>query len=366
MIYFDNAASTPIDDNVRESIIDCLSLYGNPSSVHEAGIMANDIIEKTKIKISKYLNCLPEEIYFTSGATMSNSCAVLGTADVLITSSIEHNDIIEMAESFDEHYTVGIDRTTGLIKEDELCDLLNYLDTENKICVVSIQCANSESGVIQNIERITSIVHTYKNCILHTDATQYIPYYPIDVKQMGIDMLSMSGQKINCIKGIGILYVKKNIPIKKVIYGEQGLVGGTPAVPLIAGLGTAFDNLSENILFSKRQIESMRDYILDELMKIGFHLVGTKSNRLYNNIYGYFDGIDGLNLVYLLNDYGICIGTGSACSTISTTPSHVAMAYLQNEQKANECIRITLGKQNTWEEVDKFINITKGLIKTLL
>ena len=362
MIYLDNAASTPIDERVKRKIVDVMDIYGNPSSIHQMGSTANNEIKTASLIISNFLNCSADEIYYTNGATMSNNCAIQGFMKqdntLLIIGNIEHNDIVEMA---DQYANYKIDITKPFY--DTLDYMLKILSKHFNI-LVSIQMANSESGQINNIKKIATICHRYQNCYLHTDATQYIPYFKIDVQDMGIDMLSMSGQKINCIKGTGVLYVKNDVPIQKVIYGEQGLIGGTPSVPLISGLGEAF-NLLDDKYTKVNIIKNNRDMILNNLLKLGFHLIGS-NDRLPNNIYGYFDNIDGYVLMDYLNaNFNICIGTGSACSTKSNEPSHVAMAYLHDRELADKCIRITVGEQNTKDDINMFNKVITGVMQTL-
>ena len=377
-IYLDYAASTPTKPRVRNIISRTLDYYGNPSSMHNEGIKAKQIIDNTSEIIANKLNCNISEIFYTTGATMSNSLLIEGFIKrneavwkdfSIVYSNVEHNDIIDIINNnkhikSTSYLSVPVD-SNGIID-------LQYLDNiiskrvsrlRDDVVLVTIQMANSETGVIQPINEISKIVHKYPNTFLHMDATQYIPYYPINVKEMEIDALSMSGQKIGCIKGTGMLYISEKLQeyIAPVIHGEQGLIGGTPATPLIVALGEAFQLIDYDI----RGLKHKRDFLLDELEKLGGILIGAKDNRLPNNIYIRFPGVNGLMLQNLLNEYEIYIGTGSACSSDSDKPSHVALAYGLNKEESFECVRFSLGNNITYEDLEYVIRVLKGLLITL-
>ena len=363
VIYLDYAASTPVKPQVINVFNKALTVYGNPSSMHQEGRKAKRIIDNTKKIIANKINCLPEEIFFTSGATMSNSILIQGYKNAnpnghLYTSTIEHNDIQMLCED------IEVDKPIFKVHNDGIINAKLMFACEKNDSLFSIQMANSETGVIQPIKRIGSFIKTYGlDCYLHMDATQYIPYYPIDVKDMNIDALSMSGQKIGGIKGSGILYISKELQekIKPTIYGEQGLIGGTPSTPLIASLGEAFQLIDYDI----EELQNKRDFLLSKLEDIGGILIGSREHRLPNNIYIRFPGINGMTLMNLLDDYDICVGTGSACSTESDKPSHVALAYGLTSEEALECIRFSLGHETTYDELNYVAQVVKRLIQTL-
>lgn len=367
-IYLDNAASTKVKPRVLAKFNDVANnYYGNPSSEHTEGLMAEACINKAKEIISNVIVCDPSEIYFTSGATMSNNILIQGVLrrhpeTMFITSTVEHNDIMELYDwlPYSKHM-VDVDRL-GQIDMNELWGLLVDCESRNKPCLVSIQMANSETGIIQPIKQIASLVHEYGG-YLHVDATQYIPYYPINIKDMGVDALSMSGQKIGGIKGSGILYARKIVTdnMTPIIFGEQGLIGGTPSTPLIASLGTAFEEIDYDV----SSMHDKRDILLSHLEDNGGILVGTKENRLPNNIYIRFPGVNGLTLMNLLNERGICIGTGSACSTDSDKPSHVALAYGLKPEEAFECVRFTLSNETSYEDIDYVAKVLSSLLLLL-
>lgn len=352
----DNAASTPVKPEVLAKFNEVAkNKYGNPSSEHSEGYAAEQCIDSAKENISQKINCDTDDIFFTMGATMSNNILIQGMLrkhpeTMFITSTVEHNDIMMLYDWLP--YTkrlVDVDKD-GIINTQQLSQYIIDCIHKGIPCLVSIQMANSETGIIQPIDSIAELVHTYNNGYLHVDATQYIPYYPIDMKKMGIDALSMSGQKIGGIKGSGLLVVNQRLRenVTPIIFGEQGFIGGTPSTPLIASLDEAFNELDYNV----SSLYDKRDLLLSRLEELGGVLVGTISNRLPNNVYIRFPGINGLTLVHLLSDKNIYVGTGSACSTDSDKPSHVAMTYGLTENEAFECVRFTIDNSISYEDIE--------------
>lgn len=370
-IYLDNAASTKVKSNVLAKFIKIAeTYYGNPSSEHTEGYLADDCIETTKKNISEKLHCNSDDIFFTTGATMSNQLLIQGFVAkhhnaMVVTTNVEHNDIMMLVNNlliFRHILYVG---ENALIKPNTLNEVLKYSNEQMGVpTLVSIQMANSETGIIQPIHEICNICSKYDNVFLHMDATQYIPYYPINMDCWGVDAISMSGQKIGGIKGSGLLVVRQALRehIKPIIYGEQGLIGGTPSTPLIASLGTAFDEIDHNNVST---IKENRDYLLSCLQDMGGVLVGTKENRLPNNIYIRFPGVNGLNLLHLLNEQDIYVGTGSACSTDSDKPSHVAKAYGLTDEEAMECVRFTLSEETTYGEIEYVVKVLKSILSLI-
>lgn len=358
-MYLDYAASTPVLPQVKSKAIELLECYGNPSSIHDEGINAHNVIENTKDIISDKLNCMASEIYFTSGATMSNNIAIQGYLrkhpdSIFITSTIEHNDIMLISEWLKDVVYISVD-SNGYLNKSELEMVLEKNKDKNVLC--SFQMANSETGVIQDIKEISKIVHCY-NGILHTDATQYIPYYEVNVAALGIDMLSMSGQKIGCIKGTGILYVKESIELSPIIFGEQGLIGGTENVIGIGCLGEAFKYIDYDI----SNTICRRDEFINQL---NGELIGSHFNRLPNNIYMMFKGVSSEQLQYVLNESGIYVSGGSACSSYSEKPSHVVLAMGYTEDEAASCIRLTIPKNISSIEVSQISNIINNNYRLL-
>lgn len=370
-IYMDNAASTKVKSEVLKKFNNIAkNLYANPSSEHSEGLKAERCIREVKDNISNKMHCDPDEIFFTTGATMSNNILIQGVLrkhpeTMFITSTVEHNDIMMLYDWLPYTKRLVDVNKNGIIN---ICQLVQYVTDcmcKGIPCLVSVQMANSETGVIQPIKLISDIIHKYKYGYLHVDATQYIPYYPIDINKLNIDALSMSGQKIGGIKGSGLLVVRQVLQenIAPIIFGEQGLVGGTPSTPLIASLGEAFDRIDYSDIVI---LYTLRDYLLSRLKDLGGILVGTDDyHRLPNNIYIRFPSINGLSLMHLLSDRGIYIGTGSACSTDSDKPSHVALAYGLSEEESFECVRFTLSPDNTEGEIDYVIDILNSILPLL-
>ena len=361
MIYMDSAASTMPSKEVIKCLNDNIEIYGNPSSLHDEGEKAHKLITNTTEIISKMFNCDRQEIYYTSGATMSNNAFIQGFLRAhkgakLVISAIEHNDIIELADYIDKTigykfvYRIPVD-SRGFLNIDCLSNLLNELDGDCVLCC--IQAANGECGTIQDIQKISTIVHSHKNMYLFSDMTQYIPYYPIDIKQLNLDGMSMSGQKIHCIKGTGFLYVKNGTNIDPLIFGEQGLIGGTENVLGIACLGVAL----ENINYNNDELIKKRDYFIN---KINADIVGDLNKRLPNNIYVKCN-MNADSIVIFLSDFDVCSSAGSACSSKDTKPSHVLTAMGYSNEDARKCLRFSIDNNITYEDIDYVINIFEQL-----
>lgn len=361
MIYMDTAASTMPSKAVIKCIQDNIEVFGNPSSLHSEGERAHNLITEATSNISEIFNCNEDELYYTSGATMSNNIFIQGFLRAhknakLIVSSIEHNDIMKLADYIDKQkgeefvYRLPV-YNDGLIKIDYLSKLLNELDGNYVLCC--IQGANGECGTIQDIEKISGIIHSHENMYLFSDMTQYAPYYPIDIHSLNLDGMSMSGQKIHCIKGVGLLYVKDGVKLDPVIFGEQGFVGGTENVLGIACLNTAINNIDYN----NSEIINKRNYFIDS---INCDLVGNRENRLPNNICVKCN-INADSMVVMLSEFNICSSAGSACSSNENKPSHVMLAMGYSNEDAMKCIRFTIDKDTTYEDIDYTVNIFKQL-----
>ena len=335
--------------------------------MHSAGIEARKLIWESQDIIARKLNCNSEDIYFTTGATMSNNLLIQGVLrkqpeTMFITSMVEHNDIMELYDWLP--YSKGFVNVNknGIIDLSVLENNMSFCKEWNKPILVSIQMANSETGVIQPIKQISELVHAYGG-YLHTDATQFIPYYPINMDELEIDALSMSGQKIGGIKGSGLLVVRQEMRdiVSPIIFGEQGLIGGTPSTPLIASLAEAFELLD----YDNSDIYNKTQLLINNIKNLGGIIIGDEEDRLPNNVFCRFPGIKGMTILNLLNDRGIYIGTGSACSTDSDKPSHVALAYGLTEEEAFECIRFTLGNTNSYSDVNIAMYELESILKML-
>jgi cysteine desulfurase len=362
MIYLDNAATTKPKKEVIETINKCLiENWGNPSSLYRIGVDAKRIVEESRETVANLIGAKPSEIIFTSGACEANSLAICGYLkkhhDInFFTTKIEHKSIINLKSD----YTLPVNNN-GFVNLQALDEILNFFTHDKDL--VSIQFANNEIGTIQDIKNIEKIVHKYGG-ILHTDATQIIPDRKIDVKKLGIDMMSFSGQKLGAPKGIGVLYVKEGIELSPIIYGaqENSLRGGTENVPYIAGLKTAIDNLIY-------PTPKLRDYFVNKIVSeidkcylVGSGLVG---NRLKNNASICFKGINSETLLIMLDQKDIYVSSGSACNSAEMKPSYVLEAINLPEEDLHSVVRFTFGEENTKEEVDIVVNELSNIIKIL-
>ena len=373
MIYLDNAASTQIHDDVLETMLPYLKeQYGNPSSIHRYGRLANKAIEKARKQIAMLINADPAEILFTSGGTESNNTALYGIAakkphSQIITSSIEHDAILEPCkklakDGFDVIY-LPVDNH-GVVN---LSILKNSLS--DNTCLVSIMFGNNEMGTIEPIAQIAQLCNE-RNIPFHTDAVQAVGKITIDVKKLGVDLLSISSHKINGPKGIGALYIRKGIDLIPIILGggqENGLRSGTENVANIVGFGKACElaklNLSENISHMKKLRDNLVATILREIP--GVTLNGHTENRLPNNAHFTFLGVAGEDLIIKLDEYGICASTGSACSVHTQKASHVLQAMGFSHEQITGSLRLTLGLFNNQQQIDETVNILKKVTAEL-
>lgn len=370
ILYYDNSATTAVHPEVISVITDVLTnTYGNPSSLHSVGQKANEVLTESRKTISKHIGCNPKEIIFTSGACEANSLAIKGFLDshknsVLVTTKIEHKSILELCrrEKYDVIY-VSVDKN-GRVNKDELLKICKTASEEGRTILTSIQAANNEIGTIQDIKAILSIVHKY-NGIFHTDATQLFPYYKIDVSSLGIDMLSMSGQKIGAPKGIGFLYVKNGINLNPIIYGSQMEYrrGGTENVAYIAGLAKGIELLD----YKNDNMINMQYYFFSKLsdMDFDYKVNGSMLYRLPSNINISFNGIDGEALAILLDCKGICVSTSSACNSASLEPSATLEAIGLSDKYIHGTIRITLPKNPQKEDINFLLKELKESIEIL-
>ncbi len=346
--------------------------YGNPSSIHRYGRLARKAIEKARKQVANLINADSSEILFTSGGTESNNTALYGIAKKnprsrIITSSIEHDAILEPCkrlekEGFDIIYLPA--NNYGLV--DPLI-LKNNL-TENT-SLVSIMFGNNEVGTVEPIFDFANICKE-KNIIFHTDAVQAAGKIPIDVKELGVDLLSISSHKINGPKGIGALYIRKGISIDPVILGggqENGLRSGTENVANIVGFGKACEFSRVNLLENISRMKELRDYLSNKIMQEipEVTLNGHPETRLPNNIHLTFLGVNGEDLLIKLDEYGIAASTGSACSVQIQKASHVLQAMGFSHEQITGSLRLTIGISNNLEEMDKTVDILKNVVTEL-
>ncbi len=375
LIYLDNAATTQVYPEVFEEMKPYFTeYYGNPSSVYQFAQESKNKVERAREEIAEMLNAKPEEIYFTGGGSESDNWALVATAETyakkgkhIITSKIEHHAILHTCEYLESR---GYEVTYLDVDENGLIDLeqLEKSIREDTI-LISIMSANNEIGTIQPIAEIGKIAKEH-GIFFHTDAVQAFGHIPIDVEEMQIDMLSASGHKIHGPKGIGFLYIRKNVRIGAFIHGgsqERGKRAGTHNVPGIVGLAAAAKIARENLESNIEYETKLRDYAISRIEnEIPFAVLsGHRTKRLPNNIHFCFRFIEGESMLILLDQAGICGSSGSACTSGSLDPSHVLLAIGRPHEIAHGSLRLTLSEKNTKEEIDKVVDELKKIIERL-
>jgi cysteine desulfurase len=380
LIYLDHAASTPVLQEIINEMLPYLgNLYGNPSSIHSYGIKSKIAIQLARKRVAILIGSKPSEIFFTSGGTESNNLALKGLCknirnyqyikNHIITSSIEHDAILETCRYLEKDgFTVTylkVDKD-GIIDKTELKNHLN-----EKTALVSIMLANNEIGVIQPIKELSEIVHDFsKNIIFHSDAVQAVGKIPINVKEFDLDSLSLSSHKINGPKGVGALYVREKVNFEPLIQGggqESTLRSGTENVPGIVGLGKASEISMLNLKVNSQYLFYLRDHLIRRINEeiCGKILNGSLEHRLPNNVNFTFLGLNGEDLLIKLDEDGILVSTGSACSANRQQESHVLKAIGLNHEEISGSIRITLGMQNTVDDLEKTVIVLKNRITEL-
>ena len=373
-IYLDSASTTKVKPEVVEAMMPYLTeQYYNPSSLYSPATKIKEDIERARKVVGNFIGANGNEIYFCSGGSEANCLAISGfchrhnllhTKPVIITSTIEHKSVMECVQNMiADVYYVGVDND-GLIKTDELAKLLTNVCLWGKPLLVSFQLANNEIGTIQRIKNVSEMLNQIGG-LLHVDAVQCVGQIPIDVNELGVDMLSASGHKLGAPKGTGFLYKRKGVEISPLIYGSQmdGLRGGTENVAGIMGLAKAIElceiNPRKNIELCEKQLYFMKRLIVDFNCSIN----GSVNERLPNNINVTFpQDISGESLLYTLDLSGIQISTGSACNSKEISPSYVLKEIGLTNDQAMKTIRITLSDDVTYEQIDKVIEeIDKSL-----
>lgn len=361
-IYLDNNATTKCDENVLNAMLPYLKeKYGNPSSTYLFGKTIKDQINEARRNIAKLINAEENEIVFTSCASESNVTAIMNaiknnpTKKHIITTKIEHASIMETMkylESLDYQITYLSVDNFGRLNLDELKKSI-----KDDTCLIAIMMANNEIGNIYPIKEIGKIAKE-SNILFHCDTVQAVGKVKIDVKDMNIDTLSISGHKINAPKGIGVLYVKNNIPFIPLIFGhqERNYRGGTENVPYIIGLGKAVELILNDNYEENNRLKTLRDYMEQEIKdKIPDVVIyGDLESRLANTSSIAFKGVKADELLLMLESYNIFVSTGSACNSEIALPSHV-LAACNADLENYSPIRVSLGKYNTKEEIDTFI-----------
>ena len=374
-IYMDYNATTPMDERVFEAMKPYfVQIYGNASSLHQPGLKARSAIEKAREQVADLLGATPKEIYFTSGGTESDNMAIKGVAFAnqekgkhIITSSVEHNAVFKTCKYMEK---LGFEVTYlpvdeyGMVDPDDLKKAIR-----DDTIIVSIMLANNEVGTIQPIKELAAITHE-RGVLFHTDAVQAIGKMPVDVNELGVDLLSISAHKFYGPKGTGALYARKGVRFDSLIHGgghERQKRAGTENVAGIVGMGKAAELAKSELDKEVTHVKALRDKLekglfdrIDDII-----LSGHPEKRLINTLGICVKHVEGESMLLNLDMEGICVSTGSACSSGSLEPSHVLLAMGMPPEVAHGSLRFSLGKGNTEEEVDHVLDVFPEIVKKL-
>lgn len=374
-VYLDHAATTAVRKEVLDEMLPCFSQnYGNPSSIYEIAREAKKLVDNARNQVANAINATPKEIYFTAGGSESDNWAIKGIAESykdkgnhIITSSIEHHAVLHTCEYLEKN---GYEVTYLPVDED---GKVSIKDLEAAIkpttILITIMFANNEIGTLQPVKEIGEIAKKH-NIIFHTDAVQALGHVKIDVKEMNIDMLSLSAHKLYGPKGIGALYVRKGIKLKSYIHGgaqERGIRAGTENVAGIVGLGKAVELAVNEMEQENERLITLRDKIIDGILNnIPYtRLNGHRTDRLPGNANISFEFIEGESILLLLDMEGFYASSGSACTSGSLDPSHVLLAIGLPHEKAHGSLRMTLGLENTEDDVNALLQVLPKIVKRL-
>ena len=373
-VYFDNGATTPLDEKVLEAMLPFYKeLYGNPSSLHSFGREVKKSLEEAREKVAAAINARPEEIYFTSGGTEADNLAVQGVARALkkkgnhiITSAVEHHAVLDVCKAMEEE---GFKVTFLPVDEYGMVSPEAFREAvTGDTILASIMLANNEVGTLQPIEEISAITRE-KGIVLHTDAVQAIGNLPVDVGKLGVDLLTLAAHKFNGPKGVGALYVRRGTRVRKVAHGggqEKKVRPGTENIPGIVGLGRAIELATADIPGKAAHLAFLRDKLIQGLMKIpDVKLNGHPEMRLPGNVNLSFAYVEGESLLLSLDMKGVAASSGSACTSGSLEPSHVLLAMGMPHETAHGSLRFTLGKYNTEEDVDYVLEVLPEIVERL-
>ncbi|KZX15945.1 cysteine desulfurase IscS [Methanobrevibacter cuticularis] len=375
MIYMDHAATAPVRKEVLEAMEPYFTKYfGNPSTFYTVGREAKKAMEESREKVAELIGANPEEIIFTTGGTQSDNIAIKGIVlknknkgNHIITSQIEHPAVIETCKYLEKN---GFEVTylpvyeEGIIKIEDLKEAIT-----DKTILITIMHVNNEIGTIQPIAEIGKIAKENK-IKFHTDAVQSVGKIPVDVNELNVDLLSMSGHKIYGPKGIGALYIRKRTRLEPILHGggqEKDLNPGTENVSGIVGLGKACEIAKEELEYNQKYLTKLRDMLIEGILSNieESYLNGDLINKVPGTANFHFVGIEGEGLVLLLDGKGIAASTGSACSSKKLEASHVLKAIGLEDVDSHGSLRLTLGSENTEEEVTKVIQATEEAVKRL-
>ena len=380
-VYLDHAGTTPLDPKVLEAMVPYFSQrFGNPSSLHSVGQEARYALDEARERVAGVLNCRPREVVFTAGGTESDNAAIHGVATALhetgnhiVTSSVEHHAVLHTcqyleSQGFEVTY-LPVD-ADGMVQPEAVYNAINERTT-----LVTIMYGNNEIGTINPISEIAKAIkkraeELSRTIVFHTDAVQAAGYLSLDVASLGVDLLSLSGHKFHGPKGTGVLYIKRGVPYLPLIHGggqERERRSGTENIPGIIGLSLALEAADSARDATSQHCSALRDQIIESVLERipGTRLNGHATQRLPNNANFSFTGVEGEPILLGLDMAGIAASSGSACSSGSLEPSHVLLALGQSAEIARGSLRITLGRDNTEEEVEYLLGVLVDLVQRL-
>lgn len=374
-IYADNAATTKISQTAMKAMISAMeNSYGNPSSIHQIGMAANDALQTAREQIARCLGCMPKEIFFTSGGTESDNQAIMSAAMLgakqnkrhIISTAFEHHAVLHTLRRLKEQgfeiqlLDVGAEGNITAAQVEEAI----RPDT----CLVTVMFANNEIGSVLPIAEIGEACRAH-GVLFHTDAVQAAGHIPVNVKKQNIDMLSLSAHKFHGPRGIGALYVKRGIELTSLMEGggqERGKRPGTENLPAIMGMAAALKEECTLMEQNEAKVTAMRDCLIQGLSQIPYSILnGSREKRLPGNVNFCFEGVSGESLLLLLDSRGICASSGSACASGALDPSHVLLSLGLAPEIAQGSLRISLDISNTEEEIDYMLEVIPQVVEQL-
>lgn len=374
-IYADNAATTKISQTAMKAMISAMeNSYGNPSSIHQIGMAANDALQTSREQIARCLGCMPKEIFFTSGGTESDNQAIMSAAMLgakqnkrhIISTAFEHHAVLHTLRRLKEQgfeiqlLDVGAEGNITAAQVEEAI----RPDT----CLVTVMFANNEIGSVLPIAEIGEACRAH-GVLFHTDAVQAAGHIPVNVKKQNIDMLSLSAHKFHGPRGIGALYVKRGIELTSLMEGggqERGKRPGTENLPAIMGMAAALKEECTLMEQNEAKVTAMRDRLIQGLSQIPYSILnGSREKRLPGNVNFCFEGVSGESLLLLLDSRGICASSGSACASGALDPSHVLLSLGLAPEIAQGSLRISLDISNTEEEIDYMLEVIPQVVEQL-
>lgn len=374
-IYADNAATTKISQTAMKAMISAMeNSYGNPSSIHQIGMAANDALQTAREQIARCLGCMPKEIFFTSGGTESDNQAIVSAAMLgakqnkrhIISTAFEHHAVLHTLRRLKEQgfeiqlLDVGAEGNITAAQVEEAI----RPDT----CLVTVMFANNEIGSVLPIAEIGEVCRAH-GVLFHTDAVQAAGHIPVNVKKQNIDMLSLSAHKFHGPRGIGALYVKRGIELTSLMEGggqERGKRPGTENLPAIMGMAAALKEECTLMEQNEAKVTAMRDCLIQGLSQIPYSILnGSREKRLPGNVNFCFEGVSGESLLLLLDSRGICASSGSACASGALEPSHVLLSLGLAPEIAQGSLRISLDISNTEEEIDYMLEVIPQVVEQL-